>query len=498
MKNMKDLLQHEDDFVGLLKAILSEKGRKGALQSLAGIEVEIRQILNSRWVHEHLPDQPPEAVQLFILMVLYYCFEAFRKVHNDPKQQNWIWVAFARFIFPAYEIYIEEDPNEVAVIKSDEDAKRWLLEPDKLASTLKGFGISLENQSVAYLQESLKARKTITVYRWLCDGLKLIHTELCGGVGIRPIPSERGKTQPAVKIAGNDVPQDGQMNDISAGSPELSTPPIGASVILINPETPPPSEFQSPLLDVYWNNLDVKKAYYRLSQEGQTCTPIAIARTILNQKLDLTNLDGNQKILAMELLAELAYENARPVKWGKTIPRLNVEKNWLCAHLDNLSPLLKALIEGDLIIVDEFNIKIGNRLIHDYLIGRINAEAGANPLPPGRSDYPLSTWLYWLLINLIDKNELGLAGTVAWAVQGGQVGYRSQIWHQLQPILDLLPETTFSNYSLWTARSIIKAIDYERTADPKSSCTVPLDDHQVDQSDRRAGSFNLFRQKLRS
>jgi hypothetical protein len=45
---------------------------------------------------------------------------------------------------------------------------------------------------------------------------------------------------------------------------------------------------------------------------------------------------------------------------------------------------------------------------------------------------------------------------------------------------------------LWTARSIIKAIDYERTADPKSSCTVPLDDHQVDQSDRRAGSLISF------
>ena len=362
----------------------------------------------------------------------------------------------------------------------------------KQANTLKGFGISLENQSIAYLQESLKARKTITVYRWLCDGLKLIHTELCGGVGIRPIPSERGKTQLAMKIAGNDILQDGQMHGVSAGSSELSTSPIGTSAILIYPETPPPDEFQSPLLDAYWKNPDVKKACYRLSQEGQTCTPLAIARTILNQKLDLTNLDGNQKILATELLAELVYENALPAKWGKRMPRLNVEKNWLHSHTDNLSPILKALIEADLIAVDEVNIKIGNRLIHDYLIGRINTEAGANPLPPGGSDCSLSTWLYWLLVNLIDKNELGLAGAVAWAIQGGQVGFSSQTWHQLQPILDLLPETAFSNYSLWTARSIINAIDYERTADPKSSCTVPLDDHQVDRSDRRAESLIFY------
>ena len=133
----------------------------------------------------------------------------------------------------------------------------------------------------------------------------------------------------------------------------------------------------------------------------------------------------------------ICFEN--PV--DQSISLRSIELRWRQFHSSDPIPLVKALLDGELLQIagEDGHVQFRQQLIHDFFLSMksVTRLHSTNPNPP--SGISLSTWLYWMAAHWIEYGNHENAGLVLWNAGGSLPGYMSGTWRQLAEILSETP-----------------------------------------------------------
>ncbi len=356
---------------------------------------------------------------------------------NELQEELNVTLLLPLFIWPAYRIWIlQESPPSLRV--NQVSAVQWLLDSKQRQMGFSELDIDEpDSRLLAYLE--LK-RNTTNLSRWIKAGLDRLYHAVHTAVVQEP-PAAMGESSDTEKSI-KDVQQDIQDTGISRpGEIVLSDIALGIS----EDES---AWFDSPIFKPYLNWEEASQTFRELHWNGMEVPSLTqIARALIDRKVLASRLDIGQQALALELLSELPGWIVLDKSVDQGISLKSVEYRWRQFHSSDPTPLVRALLEVDLLQIasQDGYIRLGQQLIHDYYLSlkHVKSRRSTNPIPP--AGVSLSTWLYWMATQWMECGIHENAGLILWYAAGSLPGYMSGTWRQIANLLRHLPQKVLSD-----------------------------------------------------
>jgi len=136
----------------------------------------------------------------------------------------------------------------------------------------------------------------------------------------------------------------------------------------------------------------------------------------------------------------------------------SIEARWGQFHKSDVSPLIKAMLETNLLQINGLDggVRFPQPLIHDYLLSMalVKRLRSTNPIPP--RGIALTNWLHCMVCHWLDSDDRDRVGTTLWNAVGTLPGFNSGVWAQIGLILADLPEEVMQEPRIWLLASIVR------------------------------------------
>jgi len=120
----------------------------------------------------------------------------------------------------------------------------------------------------------------------------------------------------------------------------------------------------------------------------------------------------------------------------------SIEARWGQFHKSDVSPLIKAMLETNLLQINGLDgrVWVAQPLIRDYLLSMAQVKRlhSTNPISP--RGITLITWTYWMVCHWLNCGDRESAGKTLWNAAETLPGFNSGTWVQIGLILAHLPE----------------------------------------------------------
>ncbi len=262
------------------------------------------------------------------------------------------------YIWPAYQIWVlQEFPAKARLNQSQ--AIPWLLNRPLRLRAFKELDIPEPNEKfLAYIEVK---QNTTNLSRWVKAGIESLHFVM------HPVT----KNGPPLPITTNtDAHQEFEENPAEILDSNRIACDTGISRLANLPEP----DYKYPDTPIYRPYLQWEYAYETFigfQRSGDKHPSLCqVARKIIDQRVSSASLDLHQQAQAFELLTELSewidLENALDA----SISLKSIEARWGQFHKSDVSPLLKAMLETNLLQINGLGggVRFPQPLIRDYLL----------------------------------------------------------------------------------------------------------------------------------
>ncbi len=460
-------LESPEQFRKMLAALISDQDyRWDALRRAVSFnDPVLRQFSATQWAQNRLPDD-----QDILAVVTLFITYQFRRLLVDVVRSDGlvegvfqdelnVTLLLPLYIWPAYQIWVlQEFPAKARHNQSQ--AIPWLLNQHLRIQAFKELDIPEPNEKfLAYIDVK---KNTTNLSRWVKAGCESLHFAIHLGTKNAPLSSRAIRTDALQEF-------DAKPEAISDSNKVTYT--AGISQLTDATELGPKSEIgepanrylNSPIYQPYLQWEDVLETFVELHQaEYKSPSLCQIARKIIDQNITAVGLDLYQQAQAFELLSDLSEWIDLDTAHDSSISIKNIEVRWGQFHHSDVFPLIKALLETNLlqIIGQGGNVSVAHPLIRDYLFSMKHVKQlhSTSPIPP--HGIALSTWLYWIVCHWLDYGDRDRAGKILWNAAGALPGFNSGAWVQLGLLLAHLPGEVMREPYTWLLTSIVREVFY--------------------------------------
>lgn len=456
--SISNWLESPGQFRKLLTALVSDKWER-LQDSLSMDEPLLRQFASTQWAQRRLPDEPNVLAVVTLLIAYHFRCLLVDSIRSDNPTRNGIQdemnvtLLMPLYIWPSYRIWIlQEFPLKSRVIQVE--AIHWLMDTKQRESGFMELGIEEpDGRLLTYLE--LK-KNTTNLSRWIKDGFdRLYHAIYLAVVQTPAAQQKRPAVDDWISVPDPDGERDNHLYPRDDG---ISRPDEISIVGRSNGASKDEIHFLDSLIfRPYLNWKEASGTFLDLQRNGLAAPSlIQVARAIIDRHMRASNLDVGQRALAMELLSELPDWIGSENTSDPSISLKSIEIRWRQFHSSDPSPLIKALLESELLQIagQDGRVRFTYHLIYDFFLSMTSVKRlhSTNPTPP--VGQILSTWLYWMATQWLECGDKRNAGLILWYAGGSLPGYASGIWRQLEDILECFPQMALTDNRLWLLAAI--------------------------------------------
>lgn len=460
--SISDWLESPEQFKRLLTALVSDKWEQ-LLDSLSMDDPVLRQFASTQWAQKSLPDEP-DGLAVAALLIAYHfrcllvdSLRAHNLMGNGLQEELNATLLMPLYIWPTYQIWVLQEFIPKPRV-SQVEAIHWLLDAKQRGSCFMELEIAEpDSRLLTYLE--LK-KNTTNLSRWIKDGFELLYHTVHLAVVQTPHGQERRPT--VAELTSITDPEDGQDTHRYPQESGISRP---NELSIFDGSTGSNKGgigwIDSPILQLYLNWEEAAEIFLDLQRNSLAVPSLTqVARMIIDQRITSADLALHQKALAYELLSDL-------VDWIETekipeegISLKNIEARWGQFHKSDISPLIKSLLEINLLQImgQDGRVCITQPLIRDYLlsIAQVKRQRSTSPISPRR--IALTTWIYWMVCHWLDARDRDHAVKTLWNVAGTFPGFNTGAWAQIGIILAHLPEDLIRDPHIRLLTSIVREV----------------------------------------